>query len=83
MSPLFTGEFCPKNCDRPIVEVANTSDTSDTSDTDDIQMCFDWINDMNGVSRDCPDCFSVDIEPFPQCSSGDTHCVTCGHVWFR
>lgn len=58
MLPLFTGEFCPRDCDRA------------------------GDNGFEIVVIMCPSCDSTNTESFANCTGGDWHCVSCGHVFW-
>jgi hypothetical protein len=53
---------------------------------------IDWTHMIGDLDVDldgpvsvlmCPDCGSYNTEEFLNCSSGDWHCVPCGHVWYK
>lgn len=93
MKPLFTSEFCPNDCDRPLkwklekqlqserVPAPVQFDDVDTPADGPGWLDIDWSS--MGMADDCPSCKSVDTEVFPNCSHGDMHCNTCGHVWTK
>lgn len=67
MRPLFTGYYCPGDCDR---KKASTVDD-------------DWSNFWEAPTPQaqasvCPKCYSHNTAPF---MSKNQHCWDCGHVW--
>lgn len=67
LKPLFTGSFCPNNCDR-----------RPKSTLDD-----DWDDSPTPVTffPACPGCKSCNTATFNMPGQSLLHCWDCGHVW--
>lgn len=81
MMPLLTSEYCPNDCDR-IVEKAIEDDV--TPKWFDLGEYAEVLGSPMGWFKpgSCSRCGSDEVEPFDSCAYGDTHCKSCGKVWY-